>query len=100
MFEPLKFYCMWPDWVSKPGPLALESGALPTALPVYGRTSSRPAVFSNLLGQELSITQTAFCSMKLNTGTTRMHAVMNPKNTTLMPRRFKRIFFPNLARTT
>ena len=23
---------MWPDWVSNPGPLALESGALPTAL--------------------------------------------------------------------
>ena len=23
---------MWPDWVSNPGPLALESDALPTAL--------------------------------------------------------------------
>ena len=24
---------MWPDWVSNPGPLTYESGALPTALP-------------------------------------------------------------------
>ena len=23
---------MWPDWVSNPGPLTYESGALPTAL--------------------------------------------------------------------
>ena len=23
---------MWPDWVSNPGPLSLESDALPTAL--------------------------------------------------------------------
>ena len=23
---------MWPDWVSNPGPLALETDALPTAL--------------------------------------------------------------------
>ena len=28
---------MWPDWVSNPGPLTYESGALPTALrgPAY-----------------------------------------------------------------
>ena len=31
-FEPLKFYCMLPDWVSNPGPLTNESGALPIAL--------------------------------------------------------------------
>ena len=29
---------MWPDWVSNPGPLTYESGALPTAL-------RRPAQF-------------------------------------------------------
>ena len=23
---------MWPDWISNPGPLTYESGALPTAL--------------------------------------------------------------------
>ena len=32
VFEPLKFYCMWPDRVSNPGPLTYESGAIPTAL--------------------------------------------------------------------
>ena len=34
---------MWPDWVSNPGPLTYESGALPTAL----RPASSPVKFDN-----------------------------------------------------
>ena len=43
---------MWPDWVLSPGPLALESDALPTAL--RGPATTREA--SSFL-QELNVTK-------------------------------------------
>ena len=39
---------MWPDWVSNPGPLTYESGALPTALcgPAWSMASCSQKVFT------------------------------------------------------
>ena len=36
---------MWPDWVSNPGPLTYESGALPTGLRGPAPTVSKPLKF-------------------------------------------------------
>ena len=39
---------MWPDWVSKPGPLTYESGALPTALRGPAYRGSNSTIFASL----------------------------------------------------